>query len=203
MKWQGAAIGVVGLGAVLIVGANAAFGSPGAYRDGEGPLASADDPQAFQSMAVDPSRSGGPWTFGVRLCVKDSADPAVITSVGPESTIGAGFEVLGTQVRDWSPTQTDSPIISVDRWPVSTHAELHPAVGFTVTQPCSEGVLARYTELLIGLARVGTSGGGWQGILVGSDVSGKHGVLAIKQNIAICGPSVIALCAGPPSPGPT
>lgn len=185
---------------VTVLVARPGGGGPEAARDGEGVLASANDPAAHEAMAVDPNAWGGPWTFGLRLCLARGSDAAMITSVSGATTVGSGFRVLGVQVRDWIPTSTDTPIISVDQYPVATRAILHDAIGFAVTQPCPPpgAMPQRYTELDIGFARIGTDGGGWRGIDIGYTVGGSPMVVRLNHDLLVCGASVAVDCAGPP-----
>ena len=155
-------------------------------------------------MAVDPRAWGGPWTFGLRLCLAHGTDAAVIESVSPTATVGSGFRLLGVFVRDWNPTSSDTPIISVDEFPVATRAVLHPATGFAITQPCpaSAGMPQRYTELDVGFARTGSDGGGWKGIDIAYLAGGQRRIVRLNHDLLICGTSTIAECAGPPSAPP-
>jgi hypothetical protein len=199
--------GFVGAAAVAVVAAASLFGiysltsASKVSRDGDGVLASANDPSAHEAMSVDPTAWGGPWTFGLRLCLAHGSEPAVIMAVNPAATTGDGFHVLGAVVRDWDATAADPPVISVDEFPLTTHAELHPAVGFGVTEPCSDpaSIPGRFTELDIGFGRVGADGGGWKGVNIDYTVSGRAFTVHLDHDLLICGPSVQDACNPPAS----
>jgi hypothetical protein len=173
---------------------------PPRHLDGDGPLASLDG--GFESMAVDPQPGVTAWTFGMPLCVHQGTDRATLESVEPTETVGSGFAELGTGVREFTPNPSHQPIISVEAWPppVSYVPDvLRPVADFDVETQCGNGPDAPYTELLIGLGRVGLEGGGWKGIEVGYVVDGRHRVVALNHNILICGPDIADDCAVPPA----
>jgi hypothetical protein len=154
----------VGAGTVLLQQGQ----SPRVHSDGAGPLASNGKPVA-ESMSVDPQRSGSSaWTFGVHLCNLHPEQPVELIGVSPRKSLGAGFRVLGVSVRTFVPSDTDSPIISVATYPPSSvfADPLSRITGYLVRAPCATGPSDQYTELLVGLAKVGDDGGGWQGINV-------------------------------------
>jgi hypothetical protein len=171
---------------------------PPRHLDGAGPLASVNSEASNQTQAVNTAVFAGPWTFGIPLCIGQGQAPASLESVTPTKSIGLGYATLGTLIREWHPSPDDPPILSVNGYPVNTSAKLLPAAGSVVSQPCGgdPAAPAEYTELLIGLARTGPNGGGWQGVDVRYSVAGQERILELRQNMFVCGESVAAWCGG-------
>lgn len=197
---------VVGLGALVALGlgvASFAFSGSERHADGDGPLASLDQPGGSM-MAVNPHVPGVvSWTFGVPLCLASGTSAPVIDSVGPTIAVGTGFQFLGASIRQFDPTASHTPIISTDGYPPPP--DMVPDVlrdyhHFVVTTPCTHDPRATTTELLIGLGITSDDGGGWRGVDVGYTVGGRHRILAVNERLFICGTSVAQECAGPPSP---
>jgi len=177
------------------------------HLDGQGPLASTGDPHHQEASAFDAVK-GGPWTLGYQLCLFQGDQPAVIESVAPTKTVGDGFRFLGAQVRQFAPTRSHTPILSLDGYPPALPDTLHPAKGFSVTTPCSKnGLPPTYTELLIGFDRASTAGGGgWRGIDVTYATGGRRHVVTLGYDILICGSAVTDephLCGPAPSSLPS
>jgi len=161
------------------------------HGDGQGPLASTGNPAHHEAVSFDAAK-GGPWTLGYQLCLFEGNDPAVIESVSPAATVGSGFRILGTQIRQFKPAPAHTPILSLDGYPPNLPDRLHPAVGFSVSNRCAApGLPATYTELLIGIDHgAGNSGGGWRGIKVGYTAGGRHYAVTLGYDILICGSAV-------------
>ena len=69
--------------------------------------------------------------------------------------------------------------------------ELHEIAGISVTTKClASDANADYTELLVGLGRVGTDGGGWEGLKIAYTVDGQAYTLVVDHDMEICGTSV-------------
>ena len=120
------------------------------------------------------------------------ASPPILETVNPMVTVGTGFRSLGTKMRTFTPTSTVTPIISTDGYPPpidKVPGPLSDVESFAVTTPCSIDPLAPYTELLVGLGRDGSDGGGWKGIDVGYVVDGRPRTLEIDHDLLICGAS--------------
>jgi hypothetical protein len=164
------------------------------HSDGQGPLASTGDPRHQETTAFDAVK-GGPWTLGYQLCLHQGSDPAVIQSVGPVTTVGSGFRFLGASIRQFKPSPSHTPILSLSGYPPQLPDSLHPAVGFSVSNRCVAGGLpTTYTELLIGFDHgSGSTGGGWHGIKVGYSAGGRHFVVTLGYDIMVCGSAVTAL----------
>ncbi len=169
---------------------------PTSHEDGAGPLTSVGAPTE-DSIKTDPAPGADAWTFGVQLCLTGSK-PAVLSNVQPTRVVGSGFEFLGAGVRQFVVAASHVPILSADGWPPAPDLDPDPMSslsGYAVTQPCDYAVTGRYTEMLIGLGRVGTDGGGWDGIEISYTVDGRSFVLVLHHGIAICGTQVS--CASP------
>jgi hypothetical protein len=144
-------------------------------------------------MQVDPVSGDTSWTYGLELCLASGTTPAILESVSPTSTVGGGFRFLGEGLRTFVLTQTHRPIISVGSWPPLHDVvpdAIQPVSGFAVFTPCEQGGKGAYTELLIGLGRVGTEGGGWRGLEIGYRAGGRHRVLTLDHDLEICGSTV-------------
>jgi hypothetical protein len=141
----------------------------------------------------------------VRLCLASGTQPAVLSDVAPHATVGFGFVFLGARVREFTYQPLVHSFISsvVGFPPPSTYVPdpLHEVAGSAVTSPCSQPPSGASTELLIGLAKVGDGGGGWQGIDVAYSVGAQSYVLFIDQDLLICGTSV-PLCSSSTSSPP-
>ena len=187
---------VAGLGAVAVLSFVAMRGLVGSERhgDGEGPLGSYGVPGAGgEGMRVNPASGATSWTYGVDLCLDSGGQPAVLESVGPTVSVGSGYQVLGTGVREFDATPDHNGIISVDPWPPPTAQvpdPISPVAGFAVSTPCTHGAFGPATELLVGLAVTSADGGGWQGIEVSYTAGGRHHVLVLNHDLMICGQSV-------------
>jgi hypothetical protein len=144
-------------------------------------------------MRVDPASGDTSWTYGVALCLASGTTPATLDAVAPVSTVGTGFRLLGVGVRTFRFTPSHHPIISVSPWPPPPGVvpdEIHPIRGYSVSTPCQHVAGMDYTELLVGLGRVGTTGGGWHGIAIDYHVGGDRRVLVLDHDLQICGTSV-------------
>ena len=197
----------------ILIGADSSYLPPERHLDGQGPLASLNTTSTRISMTVDRTE-GSAWTFGFQLCLAEGDQPAIIDSVGPTQSIGSGFKYLGSLARtfDVAPGADSGhePIASVKGFPPpASYAPdyLRPAIGYPVSVLCPRDPPSppvTYTELLVGLAAVGTDGGGWLGIDVGYTVGGRHRIVSLGYDVLICGTSTSAECAGgaPPSDPP-
>jgi hypothetical protein len=75
--------------------------------------------------------------------------------------------------------------------------------GYSVRTACVDDPAAPYTELLVGLGRIGDDGGGWMGIDVTYERAGQTRVLAIDHNLLICGAAVASFCVIPGRSNPS
>jgi hypothetical protein len=200
------ALGVVTLatlGTALAVATNAHPRAAPAVRhhlDGDGPLASTGDPHTTQSFAFDPTIAGPTWTVGIPLCIAQAKPPLTLDGyVAGTRTVGRAFRVVGTYVRRFTPTRTNTPIMSANGFPPAVSDSLHSPSGFQISDPCQFGPNPSrsmpYDELLVGIGRVTPSddGGGWMGVDIGYSMGGRHYVVSLGYDILICGRSV-----GPP-----
>lgn len=190
---------MVAVASLVLLGLVVLTQPPAVHSDGSGPLGSRGGP-GFESMSVDPqgarTRS---WTYGVRLCIAQGDGPAILREVGPLTTLGTGFRLLGTGVRTFSRTPEHTPIISVDSYPPAASEvpdALAPVDGYAVDTPCTNDPSAPYTELLVGLAMQGDDGGGWKGIKVVYEVHGRTMTVTLDHDLLICGRSN-PVCEGP------
>jgi hypothetical protein len=166
------------------------------HADGDGPLSSVGRP-GYEALAV-PQTGASSFSYGIPLCVADLDAPAWIVTVEPASSVGSGFRTLGTLVREFMPTDADTPIIGVERFP-PPHADApHPlsqASGFVVRTSCENGPREPYTELVVGLGVAGADGGGWRGIEIEYQANGRRWMLHLDHDLLICGPSVAPECS--------
>lgn len=183
-----ATIILVGIGVVAF----AASRGPERHGDGAGPLGSYGSP-GYEGMRVDPSNGTTTWTYGVALCLAEGDLPAILRGVEPLRTVGAGFEDLGSAVRTFTMSQDHTPIISVEGWPPPRDFvpdSTVPVIGAVVTNSCrADPSDDMYTELLIGLGKRGSDGGGWEGIAVTYEVGGREFMLELDHDLQICGTS--------------
>ena len=182
----------VAVASLVLIGLVVLIQPPAVHSDGSGPLGSRGGP-GFESMSVDPQgRRERSWTYGLRLCIAHGESPAILRQVGPITTIGTGFRVVGTGVRTFTRTPEHTPIISVSSYPPPASVVpdvIAPVDGFTVDTPCTSDPRARYTELLVGLAMQGDDGGGWKGIKIAYEVDGRIMAVTLDHNLLICGRS--------------
>ena len=168
-------------------------GGPTRHEDGLGPLGNEGGGAAHTSDKVDPQNGNqSEWTFGLRLCWFSGTLAPVLTEVSPHSTRGSGFHYLGSFIRVFDFQPGNQGIISVAGYPPPTTYvpdQLQSFVGFDVTTPCTSPPSGLYTELLVGLARDGSDGGGWEGVDVAYTDSGRSYVLTINEDLLICGDS--------------
>ena len=136
------------------------------------------------------------------LCLEPGAGVAVLDSVGPITTVGKGFTLVGTGVRQFRETPSHTFIIGVDGWPPPADqvpdvvsSVVRYAVSTPTCSPTGSPTTEPYTELLIGLGVVNSDGGGWQGLAIGYTAGGRHRVLDLDIGLMICGASVD--CGGP------
>src|SRR5258705_12659808 len=109
---------MVRMGAVETPRSHCLFGSFGGAptnADGDGPLGSIGGP-GHESVMV-PQTALGSTTYGIHLCVTDPAIPATIADVRPIVAVGTGFRTLGVGVREFLPSGSHAPIISVEGFP--------------------------------------------------------------------------------------
>ena len=183
---------VVAVASLVLIGLVVLLQPPAVHSDGSGPLGSLRGP-GFVSTSVDPQ--GGrerSWTYGVRLCIVQGDSPATLRQVGPLTTIGTGFSVVGTGVRTFTRTSEHTPISSVDSSPppASVVPDALAAVdGYTVDTPCTNDPQGPYTELLVGLEMRGDDGGGWKGVKVVYEVDGRTRTVTLAYGLLICGRS--------------
>jgi hypothetical protein len=199
-----AAIGLVVLGAAVTLGATGLVarltGSISGHADGDGALGSIGRP-GYESMTV-PQAHAGSITYGIRLCAADVHVPATIESVGPATPVGSGFRTIGILAREFLPTETHTPIISVEGFPPPARYvpdPVAPAPGFVVRTSCDNGPTDSYTEMLVGLGVTGPDGGGWRGIDIRYRADGREWLLHLDHDLLICGQSVTEGCEPPSS----
>jgi hypothetical protein len=204
VKRRSALIGLLALGSLLIVVLIVGRG-PERHADGQGALASRNQPGS-ETMAINP-KAAEPgttsWTYGLRLCLARPDQPATIESIGPTKSLGAGYRFLGALVRSFTPTATDTPIISTHPYPppASVVPDVQSsAVGTVIDTPCSDDGQGVYTELLIGLELTGPEGGGWQGIDIGYTAAGQRHVVGLEHDLFICGSALPDRCVSDPPP---
>ena len=193
---------VVAAIALILVGvaARAVALGPDHHADGSGPLSSLG-PGTTIGNAVDPTGSGR-VTFGVELCLLSGEDVAVIESVGPSAAVGTGFQFLGSLARTFDPEpgvgSPHEPVGSVDGFPPPARFapdHLSDAIGYAVQVRCRHDRPPQtYTELLLGFARTGDTGGGWRGIDVGYAFAGRHRVVSLAYDFCFSGSAVIGKC---------
>jgi hypothetical protein len=190
---------VVALVLVAVVAFNVSFvsgmaGGPERHAQGDGPLGSLGG----VGLAFDPDVGGPSWTVGIQLCLAQGNQPAVLDgSVGPTSIVGdnppPAVRFVGAYVREFTPSQVDTPIGSIGGFPPILPDKLHQVKGFEVTDVCpqSSDPSRPYTELLIGVMAdpANTGGGGWHGVDVGYASGWRHHVVSLKYDIMICGPN--------------
>jgi hypothetical protein len=156
------------------------------HGPGQGPLTTVGD---SWSMGLDP-QPGGRWTLGIYLCASEPSATPVLDSVEPVRPIGS-FDFLGASLRQFAPTNSHPPILSLDGYPPDVPDNLLPADGYKVEAGCSfEEEFANYNELLLGIGQRGDTGGGWQGEDVHYHVGDRKYVLALDYAVMVCGPSV-------------
>jgi hypothetical protein len=196
------------LGAAAFAGWYWIGGGPEHHRDGQGPLASLGNSGNQITHAFDQAH-GPAWTIGIPLCLAQGSEPAVLDgSVGATSIVGNGMRYLGARVREFIPSEVDTPIGSAEAFPPTfpiVRDALHQVQGFAVTHPCqirNPDATVPYTELMLGLgAATVTGGGGWIGIDIGYAAGGHHHVVSTAWNILVCGPLVPArYCPTSPTP---
>ena len=192
MKRRSTAWGIAALVAMAGAAVAVLLLSPPRHVDGGGPLGSLGIPM-HESMSADPSTGATTWTFGVPLCLATAPGPVELEQVEPLQTVGNGFELLGMSVRTFEVTSEHTPIISVEGWPPPTAYVpdvLDPVPSMRVTTPCEAlADASAYTELLIGLEKRGSDGGGWEGVLVHYRVEERQYTLEIDRGLKICGDS--------------
>lgn len=192
--WPGSlvAVGLLVAAFWLLIGTGLLH--PKRHEDGGGPLGSEGGP-ARVTQALDPLAGRyDAWTYGIPLCMVSGMEPAVLETVGPTATVGSGFRFLGASFRefDYVPMQ-HSPILSTVGYPPPTDLVpdlLRDARGAVVTARCTHPPVGLVAELLVGLGRVGSDGGGWEGVDVTYKVGGDEQVLHLQRNLLICGISV-------------
>jgi hypothetical protein len=182
-------------GPVLVISvpalANGLIG-PVTHVDGDGPLGSYGVVTS-DAISVDPSIGAPSWSFGVALCHNSGVSKPVVKSVEPTTTIGTGFALAGMGIRRFERSNDNPPIMSTHPWPPprsQVRQDLHEVSGFRVVSACTDAPVDDYTELFIGLSRVGTDGGGWEGLAVHYTVDGRDYILLIDHGMGICGDSL-------------
>lgn len=187
---------IVGLGAAALTTLNLTRGS-GQHDDGAGVLAS-NGQVVSARMGMDPAANfDGTWTFGLRLCRADpAAPPPVLSAVRPREVVGTGFRHLGTLLRSFDQTASHTRISSVNGYPPPRDLVpdvLVEAEGTVIDEACHKEYVAPMIEVLVGLKRVGDTGGGWSGILVDYQVADDARTLHVDLEWLICG-SAVPLC---------
>ena len=176
-----AALGVLG----LILGQVGTRDDIARHPDGGGPLASTDDPW---SMGLDPQNEAV-WSQGIYVCSL-GGEEVILESVAPTGGFGS-FRYLGSRVREFTPSGSDNPIFSNNGFPPNVPDDLQTVDRYHVTAGCSlDERSATYTEILLGIGRVGDSGGGWTGEEVSYRVGDRRYILELKFAIAVCGSAI-------------
>ena len=162
---------------------------PERHTEGWGPLSS------YGTATMGFSGQGPEWTIGVPVCLARGIEPAVLDgSVTGLTQIGEGFRFLGAAIRQGRPSKGFGVIGSVEGFPPTPpYDDSKAAKGFAVTSPCEAGnaiLTATYTELDVGVGRLSSAGGGWDGFQVGYTVGWRHHVLTVQGTVVACGPDV-------------
>lgn len=167
------------------------------HRDGEGPLVSFGDPDGFSRMAIDPMTGVDAWSFGMPLCIEDAGTVATLHEVAPTDTVGSGFQFAGAFIHEYAASRGETGIISMDGFPPVLPGNLMSVNEHVFQTDCTPGQdLA--AELIVGLRMTGADGGGWTGIDLSYSIGNRDYVLQIRNEMFICGDSVLQFC-GPPS----
>lgn len=177
-----------------------ACGGPTRHRDGEGPMASLNDPDGFTRMAVDREPGVDEWSFGMFLCMRESSTTAVIHEVVPAGTVGSDVAEVGIVIHEFAFSSGEIGTISADGYPPDNATTVVPAEGYALDVVCSEPGPDRVAELLVGLGTSSQDGGGWVGVDVRYAVGDHEYVLELRNEMVICGPAVDEFCAESPAP---
>jgi hypothetical protein len=147
-------------------------------------------------MAVDRAPGVDTWSFGMFLCMRESEETAIIEDVVPHETVGSGFEPVGTGIHEFTFSSGESGTISVEGFPPPTAIGLVPVKGYALDVVCSNPGPDRVAELIVGLRVTADDGGGWLGADVSYSVADRDYVLEIRNEMLICGESVVEFCDG-------
>jgi hypothetical protein len=162
---------------------------PERHPDGRGRLSSLRGDNTIGLVA--PTVDGDRLTFGLELCLMSGGDSAVIESIGPTQTVGAGAQFVGARLRTLDfrsgPPFPDS-IGGVRDFPPPSipPGDLVEAIGASVTHVCERENPKAYTELLLGLQAISNEAGGWHGVDVGYRSGWRHRVVSIQYNLLLC-----------------
>ena len=123
------------LGSVVTV--HALDGSKTHYMDGEGYLASSNGQGGVTETFQQDGRGKGPFSFGLRLCLRDGASKATLIAVAPHQLVGDSLLFKGSLARDVdvSNGSAQTPIASAPGLPAPpinvypTRARLRPYQG--------------------------------------------------------------------------
>jgi hypothetical protein len=165
-----------------------------------GPLTSGDNPW---NMGLDPATPTNAWTLGVSLCVSDARSDAVIDSITPTDLVGQA-KFLGAKVRQFTPSASDRPIVGVSGYPPDVPDALLDPAGVIVSGGCSANARqSHYTEVLLGIGREGSGGGGWRAEEIAYHVGSTKYSATLAFGMVICGPQVPAQYCAPGDPAPS
>jgi hypothetical protein len=137
------------------------------------------------------------FTFGLPICLTETAGEVSLVGIRPVATIGTGFEYLGARVRSFEPAQGHASVGSARGWPPEgvSEEELSDLDGFEPSVGCdSRASGGTQTEVLIGLRATGPDGGGWNAVDVTYTVDGRPAVLRVDNEYYVCGESVRDNC---------
>jgi len=160
-------------------------------------MASLEDPEGFTRMAIDPQRGVDTWSFGMPLCMMEPGARATLHDVAPSETVGSGFEFVGAVIHEYTLTDGETGIISLDGYPPAADA-LFPIEAYGLDIDCAPGQ-DRNVELVVGLTMTSHEVGGWLGADVSYSVGDRDYVLKIHNEMLICGNSDMEFCERPPS----
>lgn len=194
-----AAATLIVIAAIAIGGGRDSTG-PVRHRDGEGPLVSSGDPGGASSFAANAEAAGSEmFSYGIPLCLAQPGGKAELMKVEPHAVAAGDVVTLGVLARRFASTDS-TPVIGIDGFPpAGMGASLRPVEGFAIEDACVPGPDPYVGEVIVGLERQGTEGGGWLGADVTYRFADRIYILEARYDMLICGTRIAAECSAAPS----
>lgn len=167
------------------------------HAAGDGPLGGTP-PMSYVTPAGDPGTS---WAFGLPTCTT-TGEAVTIEAVRAISLTGDGATFLDPLAYRLTPSHPFGDYAGPGHPPEGVEGAV-PAIGYVIDHGCDD-TTTMGQEVFAGIRLNEHGSGGWSGIEIDYQATGKPFTLVLDVKLAMCGPDMTdPACAGIASPTPT
>jgi hypothetical protein len=191
------AVAVIAIAACGLALSGVATGGRTRHAEGDGPLGGTP-PMSYVTPSGGPGTS---WAFGLPACTR-TGEAVEIETVRAIGLTGEGATFLDPLA--YRLTRSHSTFdYAAPRFPPQGVEGAVPAAGYVIDHGCDD-TRTMGQEVFAGIRLSERGSGGWSGIEIDYQASGKPYTLVLDVNLSMCGPDMTdPACAGIESPSPT